>query len=197
MKRFPHPPAPFPSFALPALILTFALATALPVAAADGLYLHVHVEEDGGETVNLNLPLSTVESLLPMIPEDVARDGHVRLDEHDLDLTELRRAWQDLRSEPDFTLASIQQGDSNVHVAKEGEYLVARVLEGDGAAGARIHARIPARVVDALLSGDGDRLDLRAAIQALALEGEGELVTVEEDGSRVRVWVDGLAGPAR
>jgi len=48
-------------------------------------------------------------------------------------------------------------------------------------------------VVDALLGGDGEEFDFHAAISALAAEGEGELVTVNDNNDRVRVWVDSSA----
>ncbi len=52
---------------------------------------------------------------------------------------------------------------------------------------------MPFAVVDALLSGDEDKLDIEAAIHALVQEGEGELVTVTSDKDNVRVWVDSIA----
>ena len=59
--------------------------------------------------------------------------------------------------------------------------------------GADVNVQIPSSVVDALLSGEGEELNFRAAIEALAAEGEGELVTVNDDDDRVRVWVDHIA----
>lgn len=188
MKRFSPARSPFT-----VLSLILAALLNLPLAAAaDDLYLHVHVEDEGGETVNVNLPLAAIGSALPLVEREMEKGAYANLDEYDVSLAQLRATWQELRDQPDFVLASIESPDANVRVAKEGEYLVARVHE-DTAGGARIHARIPARVVDALLSGSNDRLDLRAAFAALAAEGEGELVTVEEESSRVRVWVDSRA----
>ncbi len=65
------------------------------------------------------------------------------------------------------------------------------VDEGDG--GENVEVRVPARVVDALLSGEGDELNLIAAMEALVDEGEGNLVTVTGDDENVRVWVDRIA----
>ena len=74
---------------------------------------------------------------------------------------------------------------------KEGGYLMVSVSEGDG--GENVEIRLPARVVDALLSGEGDELDLVGAMEALVDEGEGELVKVTGDNENVRVWVDRVA----
>ena len=56
-----------------------------------------------------------------------------------------------------------------------------------------VEVRVPLAVVDALLSGEGDSLDIRAAIEALAEHGEGELVAVSERDEQVRVWIDRTA----
>jgi hypothetical protein len=50
--------------------------------------------------------------------------------------------------------------------------------------------RIPAAVVDALLSGADERFNLGAALTALAKTGEGDLVTVNGNNETVRMWVD-------
>lgn len=194
MTRFPPSRHSRSRSASTVLTLLLTALLALPLAAAaDGLYLHVHVEDDGGETVNVNLPLNAIGSMLPMLEQQMGDDAYVALDEYDVSLEQMRATWRELRNQPDFVLATVESDDANVHVAKEGDYLVARVHDVADAGSARVHARIPARVVDALLSGQDGRLDLRAALDALAAEGEGELVTVEEDSSRVRVWVDGAA----
>jgi hypothetical protein len=60
-----------------------------------------------------------------------------------------------------------------------------------------VHVKMPAAVVEALLSGDEDELDVAAAIRALARHGEGELVTVSGDDETVRIWIDGTPEPGR
>jgi hypothetical protein len=45
-------------------------------------------------------------------------------------------------------------------------------------------------VVEALLSGGKDELDILAAIRALARHGDTELVSVQDRKTTVRVWVD-------
>ena len=48
---------------------------------------------------------------------------------------------------------------------------------------------MPVSVVDALLSGSGETLDIRAAIQELA-SLRGEMVQVDHPDGRIRVWID-------
>lgn len=181
-------------------IKTRTLAWALAMIVGSGaamadsdLWLHVKVDEADGAKVMVNLPIGLVEKALPMIPSGDWHDGRIRIDgDHDWSVAELRDLWQEVRDAQDMTFVTVQDDGENVKVWKEGDYLKVSVLENDGK-DAEVNVRIPARVVDALLSGEEDQLNFRAAIEALAAEGEGELVTVNDDNDRVRVWVDHIA----
>ena len=52
-----------------------------------------------------------------------------------------------------------------------------------------VQVRVPVSVVDALLSGAGETLDVRAAIQELSAL-RGEMVQVVHPEGRIRVWID-------
>ena len=103
----------------------------------------------------------------------------------------LNELWQEVQNTPDVTFATVDEGDEKVRVWKEGGYLLVTVEEGAG--GENVEVRVPSRVVDALLSGDGNELNLIAAMEALVDAGEGQLVTVTSDDENVRVWVDRIA----
>ena len=173
-----------------AIALAFLCLTAVPTFAAD-LWFHVTVRETTGnaENVTVNLPISLVESALSLIPAEEMKNGSIVIDSKEFDATKLRQLWQEVKNAPDMTYVTVQSNDETVKVAKENGYLVARTTERGGS-GANVHARIPLSVVDALLSGDANTLDLKAALAALVDEGEGELVTVSDDSSHVRVWID-------
>ncbi|MCZ6727972.1 MAG: hypothetical protein O7A98_11545 [Acidobacteria bacterium] len=181
-------------------IKTRTLAWALAVIVGSGaavadsdLWLHVKVDENGGAKVIVNLPISLVEKAMTMIPADAWSGGHIMIDgHHEWTLADLRELWQEVSSTPDMTFVTVQDEGDDVRVWKEGDYLKVRVIEGDGD-DTEVNVRIPVRVVDALLSGKGNELNFRAAIEALAAEGEGELVTVNDNDDRVRVWVDHTA----
>ncbi len=172
-----------------AAVLLVALS-ALPAAAAD-LWFHVTVHEEGGDNANvtLNLPISIVEKALPLIPQDQMRDGRIVIDDQEFDAVKLRALWQEVSTSPDMTYVTVKTDNENVKVYKERGYLVAQTIERNER-GAEVHARIPLAVVDALLSGEGNTLNVQAALAALVAEGEGELVTVNDDRSQVRVWID-------
>lgn len=181
--------------------LTALLLTATGVAGAgsavDGLWLHVRVDSDHGERVSVNLPLSLVEKAIPMIPDEHFHDGDFLLEDinwghghHRLSVAELRELWKELKSAPDMTFVTVEEHHETIRVSKSGDYLLVDTEEHEDESA---QVRVPIAVVDALLSGEGESLDLRAAIGALAAHGEGELVAISEGDDRVRVWIDGSA----
>jgi hypothetical protein len=88
----------------------------------------------------------------------------------------------------------VQDGDGDVRISKKGAFLTIQVDEtnrrGKAPSGERVEVKMPLDVIVALISGDEDKLDLAAALQALAKHGSGDLVTVKDDGETVRVWID-------
>ena len=131
----------------------------------------------------------------------------------------LRAAWSQLRAAGDVEIANIQDGRQSIRVAREGDTLVVDVTgtddedaehEGDadeddaehrdgdhddaehdrdrGAVG-EVQIRVPVSVVDALLSGAGETLDVRGAIQELSAL-RGEMVQIIQPDARIRVWID-------
>ncbi len=174
-----------------AAALILATTLALPVAAATDLWFHVTVNEKGGDNANvtINLPISIVEAAMPLIPEEAMQDGRIVIEDAEFDATKLRNLWNAIQDSPDATYVTVQSEDETIRVFKDGDFLRARTSEAS-AEGTQIDARIPLSVIDALLSGNGNELDLRAALQALVDFGEGELVTVNDNDASVRVWID-------
>lgn len=160
-------------------------------ASAEDLYLHVKVHDAKEDShVNINLPLSVVEKSSAFIPSEARKSGKIRIDDEDVSVAELREMWAELQRHPDATWISVDERDSKVRVSKRGNYL--HILANDRKDGRNedVEIKIPASVVAAMLSTNGDELDISAAIRALAREGEGELVTVTGDDETVRIWID-------
>lgn len=174
-----------------ALAALVASGAALLGATENDLWLHVKVEENSDTKVTVNLPMSLVGKALPMLPQEHFDGGQMHLDEMDMSISEMRELWQEVQNTPDVTFVTVEEKNEKVRVWKEGGYLLVSVDEGDG--GDDVQVRVPARVVDALLSGEGDELNLIAAMEALVEEGEGQLVTVTGDNENVRIWVDRIA----
>jgi hypothetical protein len=174
--------------ALGTCFLILALAAGPALATSSDLWIHVRVEEGDG-TVHVNLPLASVQKLLPMIPADRWESPKVVFEDREITVRDLREAWEELRNSPDMAFVTVQEPDEHVRIYKEADYLRVEVDEQRKHA-ERVEVTIPIAVVDALLAGEGDSIDLHAALTALADHGEGQLVTVDSDGERVRVWID-------
>jgi hypothetical protein len=175
-----------------AWIAVVCLLAVSPAGAAEK-WLHIHVEEDGehGETVKVNIPLSMVESMLPMISADELHHGKLDLDiDDDLEGIDLRELADALRDAPDADFVTVESDDESVRVAKEGDFLVVLAEERGRHSNETVRVRMPLAVVDALVGDDPNELDLLAALEVLG-EYEGEaLVDVESDDSSVRIWID-------
>jgi hypothetical protein len=176
---------------LTASVLLLAWSS-MALAGSGDRWLHIRVIDHGpgGEKVRVNVPLAMAEKILPMIDADDLHDGHLRINGHgDLDARDLREMWSAIREGKDGVYVTVEGEDEDVRVAREGAYMMIKVDE-HGRHGDKVDVRIPLTVVDALLSGDGDELDFGAAIRALSDHGDGELVSVVDDDSHVRIWVD-------
>jgi hypothetical protein len=162
-----------------------------PVAGAAGRWIHIRVEEKGpgGERVRVNVPLSMVETILPLIDDDEFRGGKIRLNDEDMDAVKLRAIWAAVRGAEDGEYVTVESDDENVRVARSGKYVLVNV-EDRGRGRENVEVRIPEVVMDALLSGTGDELDLVAAVRALGEHGDGEIIRVVGDDEDVRIWVD-------
>ena len=174
------------------LAMLACLATGTAWAGAEGHWLHVRVQEDGkdGDRVHVNIPLSLVLAILPAIETDEFRGGRIDLGRGQIEDVDLHQVLRAFRDAPDADFVTIGGRDETVRVAKERNYLIVNVDDDHD----RVRVRLPLDVVDALLSGADDELDLIAALDALADHGGGDLVTVESDDESIRVWIDTDSG---
>jgi hypothetical protein len=167
--------------------LALGLGTAGAFAAqTENLWIHIHVKDGKDGNVSINLPVSMVEKMAKNITTETDGNSKLRFNEEDITVAELREMWNDLRRQPDATFITVDDTHSKVRVAKRGGYLIVRSRDKQE----EVEMKIPGTVVDALLSAPGERLDVAAAMRALARHGEGELVTVSGTGETVRIWVD-------
>jgi len=174
-----------------AMLAVFGLS-AVPAAASD-LWLHVRVEDNGrdAEEVSINVPMQMVEAFLPMIEIDEFRGGRIQLDDWDNDEfggLDLREVLEALQQAPDTDFVTVKSHDEEIRVSKEGGLLIVRV--DDRHDDEQVRITLPLDVVDALLGGEPDELDLLAAIQRLSEYDGGDLITVQSRDESVRVWID-------
>lgn len=172
---------------IPVALMILVLGSS--AALAGERWLHVRVQEQGsrGENVNVNIPISMVEALLPMIQTDEFNGGKISFDHGDLDGIDLRAALEALQDAPDADFVTVKSDDETVRVAKENNFLLVRVDTDDDD---QVRVRMPLDVVDAMLSGGRNEIDLLAGLRRLS-EFDGDLITVDSDDTTVRVWIDG------
>ena len=166
------------------------MATAVLAAPAER-YLHIKVDDPSkGESVNVNVPLSMAEKILPTVNKGSLHNGHVTIGKADLNDVDVRTILDALRTAQDNEFVTVKEKDQEVHVAKSNGSLIVHVRES-GKDGQKVDVTVPMKVVDALLStAKENELDVAAALRALSDAGDALLVTVQDATQHVRIWVD-------
>ncbi len=195
----------FSMAAAAAVLLTPLVATAQTASSSSGSdrWLHVRVisSDNKGETVRVNVPLELAEKVLPAINKDRLHNGKVKIEHNDMEGVDVRALLDALKTTKDGEFVTVQAHDADVKVSKQGEYMFVHVSEKRYSEGkdpkeakvsekSRVEVKVPMKVVEALFSAGKDELDVLAALRALSAHGDTELVSVKDDDSTVRVWLD-------
>ncbi len=152
-------------------------------------WVHVEVTSDGGTNMNLDLPLAAVTAMLALAPETIVQNGEFQFgSSYQVPVAAIREMWRELRDVGDVEFVTIQYEGQDVRIARAGETILVNVSDSDGD-DESVRVEIPVPVVDALLSGDGDTLNIGAAIEELSML-RGELVRVIESDNNIRIWID-------
>jgi len=182
-----------------AALALFAVMAAPAAAQSEttGKWLHVRVVESGdGESVRVNVPLALAEAILPSLKIKHLQNGKVKIEDHvrvHMEDVDLRAILDAVKTAEDGEYVTVEsKNKDNVRVAKRGGYLLVEVRDHDkdGKQREKVDVKVPMTVVEALLSGGKDELDILAAIRALSRHGDTELVSVEDGKTTVRVWID-------
>ncbi len=194
--------------------LALALLPAAGAAAqTNTAWLHVRVDEaQKASKVRVNLPMTVVDAVLKATPDLIEEHGKVNFGEHHgMKLADCRRAWKQLMAAGDAEFVTVESDDENVRVQRKGDLVVvyadhkgrpARAKaeaekpeaakpeaapKGHGAGEVRIE--VPVSLVDALLSGEGENVNLQAAL-ADVQKRRGDIVRVHDTDADVRIWID-------
>jgi hypothetical protein len=95
--------------------------------------------------------------------------------------------WSDLRAAGDAELVRTEEHDRTVKISQRGGQVLIEVQDRSGVE--KVHVQVPVPVVDALLSSEGNNLNLAAALSQLGTGG-GELIKIDDGENHVRVWID-------
>jgi hypothetical protein len=149
--------------------------------------------------------LSVVEVALEAAPEMIEKHGKMHLgEENGMKVADLRRVWKQLDAVGDAEFVTVESEQESVRIARRGDIVEIRVNEKKGAAPSveakaesaktrhahgDVRVEVPVSVVDALLSGEGEELDVKAAVAELQ-KRRGDIVRVVDQDSQVRIWID-------
>ncbi len=179
-------------------VLLIAIAALLLMTSpilAQTPWIHVEVQEGGDDDtqVRVNLPLSVVQVALEAAPKKCLEDGKIHLHHmnHDIDVEDLRKMWEELSAVGDAEFVSVEGDDETVRVSREGDVIRIVVDERKEGANEQVRVEVPVAVLDALFSGEGESLNLRDALEELKTQ-RGDIVRIDSgDGdTKVRVWID-------
>ena len=155
-------------------------------------------DDDGDEgadfDANINLPLSAVEPLLSLVPHGALSDRLFDLAGDEVNIGAMRDLWRAIAGVGEAEFVAVDGDDETVRVARKGDQINVQVEECDEDGGETVDIRVPVAVVDALLSGDGDILNVHAAVEQLGAL-RGDIVRVSGGEHQVRVWIDEVAQP--
>lgn len=162
---------------------------ATPALAVSQQWLHIRVEKAGkaSESVRINVPLSLAETVLPLIEDKGPRRSKIFAPKGDFDKQALRTLWEALKTQDPVEFVTVESPKGEVRVSLENDYLIVKSEEGSDKT---VDVRIPAPVVDALLSGDDEALNLLEAIRALQHSGVRDIISIRDGESSVQVWID-------
>lgn len=158
-------------------------------------WIHIRVDDndDGHGRVDIQVPVTLVSGLLPALKDRVSSE-RMHIDGKDLDMNELRSYWAALRDAKDGEYVTVRDQNANVRISKKAGQFLLNVDESPN--GSRVRLKIPLPLVDAVLAG-GDTIDLQSIGKALEGAPSGEILTVDDVDSHVRIWIDMAPAAAR
>ncbi|HVN77503.1 MAG TPA: hypothetical protein VMW38_00760 [Terriglobia bacterium] len=177
--------------------LLLALIAALVLASVGiaqtqtrGPWMHLEVTEKGGDpgTIKVNLPVSMVDTALNMVKDKNLKEGHLKLDHTEISVVEMRQLWNELKNAGNAEFVSVEKKDETVRISREGSFVLIKVNNTKNTE--KVDIRMPISVVDALLSGQENELNLKAALSSMKVGNAGDILTVNEPDTHVRLWID-------
>jgi hypothetical protein len=182
----------FAMVALVALVASLGMTPA-PVGAQDAAQAWLHVQITGGDDtkrMNVNVPLSAAAALLAMAPPEVIAEGEAGLAARGISVSALREMWAQLKELGDAEFVTIEEEDETIRIARVADQIEIAVRDTED--DETLNVEIPVTVVDRLLTGSDDTLNIAAVLEPL--RGlRGDIVRVRESDRQVRVWIDEVA----
>jgi hypothetical protein len=166
--------------------------TALAQPAAPSPWIHIAVSDEGSKLtkVNINVPVSAMEAAIVVGQDKIAKEIAVKMPVKNIPVSELRKLWNELRNSGDAQFVNVREKNQTVNISRKGRVIQIRVNDTTKAGKPQtVQVDVPVGVVDALLAGTGNELDLKNAIAQLRSE-RGDIVRVHDGATNVRIWID-------
>jgi hypothetical protein len=162
-------------------------------AQQNASWVHVRVQESDGAQASIDLPVGLVEVAMSIMEREAGEraggDLNVEIGD-DVQVEDLRRMWNELRDAGDAQFFRAQKEGEQVRVYREGDRVFFQT-DGDDKT---VRVQVPVAVVDVLLEGEGDSLNLVGAMRELARSGSEDVIEIREGQKTVRAWVDSQQG---
>ena len=174
------------------LIILVAYLVAIPLLAQEQPWLHVQVEEDAtdGKGMTLRLPLPAVVALITMVPYTTITNGQLELHRAQQEIvTVLRDLLKQLERAEGSKFLTSRHEDGTVRVERQDQHYKVDI-HGQGVSA---QATISVVLVQALLSGETETLNIDAGVNVLR-KLRGEVIRVDESNRHIRVRIDESTG---
>lgn len=177
------------------LLLAVALLPAgAQAAASSNRWVHVSIDGTDDERVRVNVPLKLVHSLEPLFDShDLSSEDGININGKRLTREELQSMLKAVHEADEGEYITVFDDEDQVRVAKEKDRLNVRVIEKkEKGKQSKVTIHVPLAVVEALLSGKGEdgEFNVVAALEELGRHDSGEILSVDDNGERIRIWVD-------
>jgi hypothetical protein len=172
------------------IITLLICSLAFAQAQKKGPWMHLEVLENNGdpETVKVNLPVSMIDVALDVVKEKNFMNGKLKFDHSDISVSDMKRLWSELKSAGNAEFVKVEKKDEKVMINREGDLVLIKVINSRNAE--NVDIKVPVDVVDALFSGPGEELNLKSALTAMKGRNVGDIVTVRDAKTHVRIWID-------
>jgi hypothetical protein len=153
-------------------------------------WMHLEVLENSGdpETVKVNLPISMIDVALDVVKDKNFKNGRLKFDHSDISVEEMKQLWNELKNAGDAEFVKVEKKDEKVTINRQGDLVLIKVINTRNAE--NVDIKVPVNVVDALFSGPGEELNLKSALTAMKGRNVGDIITVKDSKTHVRIWID-------
>ncbi len=144
-------------------------------------------EVSTGTNVEVHLPMGLVMGVIQGIKVDHFDQGKIDVDcDAEIDWKQVFAA---ITGAPDGKFVTVDSPEADVRVSKEAGMVLVHVVEKTDEH-AVVDVRLPVSTVASLAAAGGNTLDVAAFLASLDELPNGELVRVDSDDAKVRVWVE-------